>query len=96
MPLEPRKYPEITLSDVDRPDYSWLTYSVCVGGKRSCGWEGWILEAIYQKDPELKQETNRDKLLPSDSSYRCPRCRNSLYRTGAQLRFEVSEDQSFP
>jgi hypothetical protein len=85
---------ETELKDVDKPDYAWLVYAVCAAQEKSCGWGGWIIDSVYQNAPELKATTKRDKLLPGDYSAKCPRCHRPLYRTGAQLRFEPSLDQT--
>src|ERR1700689_2519190 len=94
MPTTFRKLKNITLDDVDRPDYAWLAYAVCAGEDGSCGWGGWIIESIYQFSAASRDATGRDKLLPADYDWKCPRCKRSLYRK-ARLRFIPSEDQSW-
>jgi hypothetical protein len=86
---------EITLEQVEKPTYAWLVYAVCATEPQSCGWQGWIIEAVYQYSPELRLTTRRDKLLPADTSARCPRCNLPLFRTSASLRFEPSRDQTW-
>jgi hypothetical protein len=85
---------ETTLEEVDKPDYAWLMYAVCAVTRESCGWQGWIISAVYQYSPELLMATGRDKLLPADYEARCPRCNLPLFGTSAKLRFEPSRDQT--
>jgi hypothetical protein len=94
----PRKFKsllELELTDLDKPDYAWITYVVCACSKKACGWGGWILEALYQDAPELRQTTRQDKLLNAPYRDRCPRCRRVLFRT-VSLRFEPSANQVPP
>lgn len=82
---------ETELSDVDRPDYAWLTYAVCATTTKACGWGGWILEAVFREvDPPAAAF---DGLLPADTRCKCPRCGRKLFRTSASLRFDRSSDQ---
>ncbi len=85
---------ETTLDDVPKPDYAWLVYAVCAAKEKSCGWQGWIIDAVYQYSLELRKATGRDKLLPANYEARCPRCNLPLFRTSANLRFEPSPDQT--
>lgn len=94
----PRKFKErleLELEDLERPDYLWLTYAVCGVEKESCGWEGWITEAIYIQTEEHHPTGTGDKLAPNRDD-KCIDCGRPLFRTGASLRFEVSADQTHP
>ena len=84
---------ELTLEEVERPDYLWLTYAVCGVYEDSCGWEGWVPEAIFRETAERHPTGTGDKLLPGLEDL-CPRCGKRLFRTAASLRFEVSDEQT--
>jgi len=74
---------ELTLDDVVMPSEGWVAYAVCAGDEKSCGWQGWILEAI-----------SRDgKQLPADTRQICPVCDEATFRTWAKLQFRPSPDQ---
>jgi hypothetical protein len=92
----PRKFKdrlELELQDLERPDYLWLTYAVCGVEMDSCGWEGWISEAVFRGTDMRHPTGTGDKLLPM-REYSCADCGKPLFRTSASLRFEVSEDQT--
>ena len=76
---------EIELKDLkkkERPSNALLTYSVCVDGKKACGWKGWYLESATSKDTN---DFNDE--LPIVDRQICPNCGRDLYRTGASIYF---------
>lgn len=88
----PRKFKhllEIELSDVEPPDYASLVFCVCACEVDACGWSGWLLEAAFKADGKTHDSWTGDRVLSSDSSFRCPRCARPLYRTGASVRVET-------
>lgn len=78
---------ELTKAQLPLPTGSWLSYAVCGCAHDSCGWEGWILESVYQIDGKEKLE------LSIDDRQICPECGKALFRTEASLRFIPSADQ---
>ncbi len=91
----PRKFKpllDLELPDVDRPDYAWLVYAVCACSKDACGWGGWMIDTVRQISREHGK--TRDKPLPAVTLQTCPNCGRDLFRTGAELRFEPSIDQT--
>jgi hypothetical protein len=96
--LFPAKYRdllELTLTDVETPDYAWMTYAVCALTNDACGWGGWIIEAVFKETSEHHATGTGDKLLPSaDDMQTCPRCGRTLFRTSASIRMIPSEDQT--
>lgn len=95
-PKKSRPLLETELSDLDRPDYAWLTYAACAVTPQACGWAGWILESIFRHVGQPDAGTAKDELLPGDYRYKCPRCGRQLFRTAATLRFDRSSDQRHP
>lgn len=88
----PRKFKELLeteLPDVEQPDYASLTYAVCGCEQDSCGWAGWILEAAFKADGEEHPTWTGHRVLPSDDSWKCPRCTKPLFRTGASVKADV-------
>ncbi len=75
---------DITLDQLDLPDKATLTYAVCAGKDDSCGWQGWIIEAIAC-DGKILNAADYDQM--------CPACPNMLFRTDTIL-FVPAEDQS--
>jgi hypothetical protein len=96
----PRKFGkllEVTLSDVEQPDYVWITYAVCACSEDSCGWGGWIIDGVFAKSVDKQNPTaTGDKPLPADDVQKCPRCGKDLFRTEASIRFVPSTDQTRP
>jgi hypothetical protein len=96
--LYPAKYRdllELTLKDVEVPDYAWLTYSVCAMTKDACGWGGWIIEALFKRTGEHHATGTGDKVLPhADEMQICPQCGRVLFRTSASVRMDLSADQT--
>jgi hypothetical protein len=93
----PRKYKnqlETTLNNIDKPDYIWLTYSVCGCSQDACGWVGWAIEAVYKKSDKKYATGTGDKVLPADDRMYCPSCNKPLFRTDASIRLEPSIDQT--
>lgn len=87
----PRKFKEllqIEQEDVEKPEEAWLTYAVCATEKDSCGWGGWMLEALWKNTSEKPQ------FLNANDEQICPRCGRETYRTGAGYRFTLSPDQT--
>lgn len=74
---------ELTLDQIDTPTHVMLTHAVCSGEDTSCGWQGWIIEAV----------SGKIGFLPADTRQRCPECPSTLYRTERML-FAPSEDQN--
>lgn len=94
-PMKFRHLLELTLNEVDVPDYAWLTYAVCGVTEDACGWNGWILESLFKKTDKHYPTGTGDKSLPIDNEEQlCPRCRRQLFRTDATIRFERSADQT--
>jgi hypothetical protein len=95
VPSKYREIAELTLQDVNAPDYAWLTYAVCVLTDDACGWGGWIIEGVFKRTGEHHATGTGDKLLPAaDYEQRCPRCGGTLFRTSASLRMTPSADQT--
>jgi hypothetical protein len=95
----PRKFQhllEIELGDVETPDYVWLVYAVCAVTAEGCGWGGWMIEGAFQRSEERHPTGTGDRLLPAMDEQVCPRCGRETFRTGTQIRFEPSPDQSQP
>lgn len=95
----PRKFKnllELGLSDVEAPDYVWLTYAVCACTPDACGWGGWIVELAAKIDPEKRHLTaSGDKPLEALGPEQvCPACGKPLFRTGASVRLVPSADQT--
>lgn len=93
----PRKFKELLesgLSDVEKPDYAWLTYAVCGCSADACGWAGWVIEAAFRRTEKHFPTGTGDKALQAIGSSACPRCGKELFRTAASIRFEPSEDQT--
>lgn len=68
-----------------RPNEAELTFAVCGVEQQSCGWSGWILHVLVRR-------SGKDVvLLPSDDSWKCPRCRMALFRTAASLLFRLDK-----
>ena len=89
----PRKFKDLLeteLSDVEQPDYACLSYYVCACEEDSCGWGGWRLEAAFKKDGREHNSWTGDRVLPSDSSTKCPRCRRPLFGTEASIKVEAA------
>lgn len=95
VPTKNRELTELTLEEIDAPDYAWLTYAVCALTDDACGWGGWIIESAFKKTGERHATGTGDKLLSTaDSEQRCPRCGGTLFRTNASLRMTPSADQT--
>jgi hypothetical protein len=94
----PRKFKhllEIELSDVEAPDYVWLTYAVCACEKNSCGWGGWMIEAAFRKTEEKHPNPTGDKVLYAVMDEQvCPKCGKTTFRTGASIKMIPSGDQT--
>jgi hypothetical protein len=94
-PLKFKELIELTLNDVEMPDYVWLTYAVCVMENDACGWQGWIIESAFKITTEDYPTGTGDKLLPTSSDECvCPSCGRGLFRTQASVKFEPSIDQA--
>jgi len=90
----PRKYRallEIGKSDVPEPHHVWLGYAVCALTQESCGWGGWVIDAVFSSAREEPPEG----LLPADYEHHCPRCGRQLVVTAAMCRLDLSDNQ-FP
>jgi hypothetical protein len=85
-PKKFKKLLETKLSDIELPDYAWLTYAVCACDVDSCGWGGWIIEDLVNEKLE--------KHLDIDDRQICPQCGKELFRTDASLKLVVSKDQT--
>ncbi len=84
---------ETELKDVDIPDYAYLTYAVCAIDKESCGWAGWMIEAVFKKTGKEYPTGTGDKLLPAMMDQVCPRCGKVTWRTMASIVVVPSNDQ---
>ena len=94
-PAKNRNLIDLTLNEVELPDYAWLTYAVCAVTEDSRGWCEWIIEAAFRKTGEGHPTGAGDKLLPTgDNEQICPRCRRELFRTSASIRMSPSQDQT--
>jgi hypothetical protein len=94
-PAKYRHLLELTLKDMETPDYAWLTYAVCAVTKDACGWSGWILETVFKRTGEHHATGTGDKALPHvDEMQTCPQCGRALFRTSASVRMELSADQT--
>ncbi len=89
LPLKFKDLIELSYEQVERPDSVWLNYAVCASCSDSCGWQGWIIDAVQRKNEE-----GADRMLPSDTDLNCPKCGKPLFRTEVNYRFELSPDQS--
>lgn len=95
LPAKYRNLLELTLKDVETPDYAWLTYAVCGLTDDSCGWGGWIIEGVFKKTGQRYATGTGDKSLPSgDDIQTCPCCGRKLFRTSASIRMTPSADQT--
>src|SRR3954468_19057855 len=95
MPLSPafRALRDLTLPDVEAPDYVWLTYAVCAVAPDACGWGGWMLEGAFRRDGQRHATGTGDRALSAADTQVCPRCGRDTFRTAASLRLEPSADQ---
>ncbi|HTG32019.1 MAG TPA: hypothetical protein VLB76_03735 [Thermoanaerobaculia bacterium] len=94
-PAKYRGLLELTLKDVEVPDYAWLTYAVCGVTSDACGWGGWIIDGIFKQTAEHHATGTGDKALPNgDDLQTCPRCGRTLFRTSASIRMTLSADQA--
>lgn len=91
-PLRFKPLLELTLADLTMPDYLWLTYAVCGCEHESCGWHGWVPEAVFARSATTQPTGTGDALLPSCGEA-CPSCGKPLFRTAASVRFEPSVSQ---
>lgn len=91
-PLKFKKQLEKGLNDVTSPDYIYLVYAICGLEKDSCGWEGWMLEAVFKKSEDKYPTITGDKLLSSVNEQVCPKCGKTTFRTDVVLRFELSKE----
>jgi hypothetical protein len=90
-PAKFRGFLELTVNDVEVPDYAWLTYAVCGVTEEACGWGGWIIDSLFKVTEEHHATGAGYKALPSgDDMQRCPRCGRDLFRTSACVRMEPS------
>ena len=93
-PAKHRNLLELTLKDLETPDYAWLTYAVCALTNESCGWGGWIIESAFKMTVERHPTGTGDEPMPTaDGAQICPRCGRTLFRTNASIRMVPSEDQ---
>jgi hypothetical protein len=81
-----QKLIDIKLTDIDVPDYAWLTYAVCACETDSCGWGGWIIETVVNSNSKIN--------LSMDDRQCCPQCGKNLFRTEATVKFIKSDDQT--
>ena len=91
----PRKFKsllEIEKNDIAKPSHVWMAYYVCAVKKKSCGWGGWLAEAVFS-NPRAK---SGEDLLPSPSEMLCPECGRPLFKTAASYRFDISKNQRLP
>ena len=93
LPKKYKKLLETQISDVEVPDYLWLTYAVCACSQDACGWAGWMIEAVFKKTSKQDSTTGRDRLLNAIDEQICPRCKKELFRTEATVRYVISADQ---
>lgn len=94
LPAKYRHLRDLTASDIEQPDYAWLTYAVCGVADDACGWHGWIIEALFKQTEKRYPTGTGDKLLDADDCDACPRCGGALFRTEVSVRFERSADQT--
>ena len=80
---------ELELKDVEVPDYACL---VCACGKRSCGWGGWVIEALFKRTGKKHNTGTGDKVVKSKGVGVCPACGQPLFRTDACIRLEVPKE----
>jgi hypothetical protein len=88
-PLKFKSLLEIKKKDITKPSHVWITYAVCATSHKSCGWGGWMLEAVFS-NPKAKAG---EYILPSLSEQICPNCGKELFRTGASYRCDISKNQ---
>lgn len=88
LPLKFKDLIELSYDQVEKPNSAWLNYAVCASCSDSCGWQGWIIDAVEGTDRE-----GVDKVL-SSQDMNCPKCGKPLFRTEVNYRFELSPDQS--
>ncbi len=92
-PKKFKKLLETSLNDIDKPDYSWLTYAVCGCQEDACGWSGWVIEAVFKKTNNKHTTGTGDKSLSSLCNSVCPNCGKTLFLTEASIRFVPSKNQ---
>jgi hypothetical protein len=95
----PRKWQrllETDLSDVEVPDYVWLSYAVCGVTKDACGWGGWMIEGAFKRTGRREASATGDRVLSAVDDQICPQCGGTLFRTAAAVRLEPSADQEPP
>lgn len=88
LPLKFKDLIELSYDQVEKPNSAWLNYAVCASCSDSCGWQGWIIDAVEGTGRE-----GVDKVLPSQDM-NCPKCGKPLFRTEVNYRFELSPDQA--
>lgn len=71
---------------VAKPSHVWVTYALCATEDASCGWAGFMLEAVFA------DESSEKRTRESASEQRCPRCGRTTFRTAVTFRFDLSAD----
>jgi len=84
-PLKFRGLLETKPGDVSVPAEIWLSFAVCGVSHDSCGWAGWIIESVTDKD---------GKQLPAATEQFCERCGKPLFRTAVSIKAVPATDQT--
>jgi hypothetical protein len=87
---------ELEFKDIEKPDFAWLTYSVCACEKDSCGWGGWMIEWVGKKTKVRYPTSTGDKTLSAKTEQICPICGKNLFRTEVSIKFVPANDQELP
>jgi len=84
-PLKFRGLLETKPGDVSVPAEIWLSFAVCGVSHESCGWAGWIIESVTDKD---------GKQLSAAMEHICERCGKPLFRTAVSIKAVLATDQT--
>ena len=93
----PKKFASILepkTKDVIKPNRAFLEFAACGVTPKSCGWTGWIIEAV-EKLTVRKGVADRH-ILPADDECLCPKCGKAIYRTGLGMWFAPKKFKKFP
>ena len=93
-PLKFKQLIETQRGDIELPDVVWLVYAVCACEHDSCGWTGWLIEALYKKEEKNTAGEAGKRLLSANYEQKCPNCHKQLFRTDISLQLEVSTNQT--
>lgn len=79
----------ILLKPQETPWAVVVTYSICLEPPETCGWEGWILEGVFN---DRRGATGFGyEALPSKTDQVCYSCGGTLYRMEKSMTFTATD-----